>query len=260
MIIGGGVAGMEAARVCALRGHTVALYEASDKLGGNLNPAGVPDFKEDDRALIKWYENELFVHGIEVNMNTEINKEMVLDMHPDTVFVATGSRPVKLKLPGIDKENVYNAIEVLLGEKEVGSTCVIVGGGLVGAELALWLATKGKKVTILEVLNDILQAGAPLVAMNNWMLRDLLKLHKVDIKTNSCIVGVTNQGVIIKTQNGEEFLGVDTVIMAVGSKKENRLYEELKFDISEIFNIGDSREVRNIQGSIWDAYEVARSI
>lgn len=260
MVIGGGPAGMEAARVSAIRGHKVTLYEASDKFGGNLKAAGAPDFKEDDRELVKWYENQLNTLNVKINMNTKVTKEMVLNENPDTVYVATGSTHIKLNLPGMDRENVSNASEVLLGKKEVGDSCVIIGGGLVGCELALSLSQQGKKVTVVEALDDILKGGCPLAPMNEWMLRDLIKFHNINIQANSRIVAVNDEGAVLNVQGSEQTIEADNVIIACGFKKEDGIFEELKYDIAEIYNIGDSRKVRNIRGAIWDAYEVARSI
>jgi 2-enoate reductase len=260
VVIGGGVAGMEAARVSAIRGHKVTLFEGSNALGGHVIAGGVPDFKEDDRALAKWYANQLKKLNIDVKMNTRATKDMVVGMHPDTVFVATGSEHIMPKLPGIDNSKVSNACEVLLGKKKVNNNCVIVGGGLVGCELALHLAKQGKKVTIVEALNDILKAGSPLAPMNEFMLRDLLKFHNIPIKTSSTLTEIDNEGAVIKTGDSVETIPADNVILAMGFKRINALYEELKYDIDEIYNVGDGREVRNIRGAIWDAYEVARSI
>ncbi len=260
MVIGGGPGGMEAARVSALRGHNVTLYEASNDLGGNLKPAGAPDFKHHDRKLVKWYEHQLNILNVKVNKNTKVTKEMVLTEKPDTVFVATGSTHIELNLPGLDRDNVSNGSDVLLGKKEVKDKCAVIGGGLVGCEIALMLAQKGKKVTIVEGLDDILSAGAPIAIPNEWMLRDLLKYNNVNIKTNSRIESVNDEGAVINVKGSKETIPADNVIMAVGFKKESGIFEELKFDVAEIYNIGDSRGVRNIRGAVWDAYEVARSI
>ncbi|MCM1989478.1 FAD-dependent oxidoreductase [Oceanirhabdus seepicola] len=260
MVIGGGPGGMEAARVSAIRGHKVTLYEASSELGGNLKAAGAPDFKEDDRELVKWYERQLELLNVTVNKNSKLTKEMVLSKKPDTVFVATGSSHIKFNLPGLDRENVFTASEVLVGEKEVKENVVIVGGGLVGCELALSLSKEGKNVTIVEALDDILKAGCPLAPMNDWMLRDLIKFNNINLQLNSRLSKVTHEGAFISVNGNEEVLVADNVVLACGFKKESGLYEELRFELAEIYNIGDSRQVRNIRGAIWDAYEVARSI
>jgi 2-enoate reductase len=260
VVVGGGVAGMEAARVSALRGHDVTLFEEGDSLGGVVIAGSAPDFKRDDRDLITWYEKQLTKLLVNIKMNTKASRELVTAMHPDAVFVATGSNPILPELPGIHHSSVSDACSVLLGNAALGGKCVIVGGGLVGCELALHLAKQGKTVTIVEALDDILKVGIPLPAMNEFMLRDLLAFHHVAIKASAKLVAVNDSGAVVKIAEAEETLPADNVIIACGFHSENRLFEELRYDVGEIYNIGDSRQVRNIRGAVWDAYEVARVI
>jgi len=260
VIVGGGPAGMEAARVSALRGYKVTLFEAADRLGGELVIGGVPSFKEDDRALIKWYENQLAALSVDVKLNTRATKENIKALSPDIVYVAEGSEPIKLKLPGIDSEKVVYAGDVLSGKKAVGQKCVIIGGGLVGCELALHLRSKKHDVTIVEAMKDILKSGAPMAPMNEWMLRDLLTFNKVELITNTCISKVTDTGAVVTSNGEEKLIPADSIIIAVGFRSRNTLFEELKYDYSKIYNLGDGKKVRNIRAAIWDAYEVARSI
>jgi 2-enoate reductase len=177
LVIGGGPAGCEAARVLKLRGHSVTLCEKKPYLGGNLNAAGVPDFKEDDRALIKWYEHELGELGVDVKLGTEVTPEMAKAY--DAVVVATGSRPKMFSLG--DNSKVFAAETVLMGEADPGDNVIIVGGGLVGCETALWLAQKGKKVTIVEALPKILAVNAPLCHANADMLEELIPYNGIDV-------------------------------------------------------------------------------
>ena len=172
MVVGGGVAGCEAARVLAIRGHQPELYEKGSRLGGNLLPGGAPEFKEDDLALAKWYETTLKDLRVPVYYNHEVTKDEVLAGDYDAVIIATGSQPKKFSLG--DDEKVYTASQVLLKEKDCGETTVIVGGGLVGCETALWLAEHGKKVTIVEALDKILAVNGPLCHANKDMLERLV--------------------------------------------------------------------------------------
>ncbi|MBV7275627.1 FAD-dependent oxidoreductase [Clostridium sp. PL3] len=260
IVVGGGPAGMEAARVSALRGYKVILFEASDSLGGQLVIGGVPSFKEDDRALIRWYEHQMKALSVDVKLNTRATKESIKALNPDIVYIAEGSEPIKLKLPGIDNEKVVNASEVLSGKKKVGQKSVIVGGGLVGCELALHLRTNGHEVTILEAMEDILKSGAPMAPMNEWMLRDLLTFNKIELITGACLSEVTDKGAIVTLNGEKKVISADNIIIAVGFKAKNTLFEELKYEYGQIYNLGDGKKVRNIRAAIWDAYEVARSI
>lgn len=259
MVVGGGVAGCEAARVCAIRGHKVTLYEKSGRLGGNLIPGGAPDFKEDDIKLAKWYTQELKDLNVYVHYNCEVTKETVTPLEADAVIIATGSIPRMLKLGG-SQENVYSAEDVLLGKKDPGSKTVIIGGGLVGCETALWLAQQGKKVTIVELLNCILQVGGPLCHANSDMLKALLKFNHVDVITNASVTGTAKGGMVIVRGGREEIIAVDSAIIAVGYTSQRKLYDEIANVVSESFLLGDARVIQNIMYAIWDAYEVAKNI
>lgn len=258
MIIGGGIAGMEAARVCAIRGHKVTLFEKTDRLGGNIIPGGVPDFKDDDRALVKWHTDELKDLKVEVYYNTEVSKEMVKGANADVVIVATGSTPRTLNIDNSDK--VYTAEEVLLGKKDTGNSTIIIGGGLVGCETALWLVDQGKKVTLVEMQSDILKVGGPLCHANEDMLKDLVRFKKINLKLNSAVTGVADNGFVVKCGDKEEVVEADSAIVSIGYISQKSLYNEIKFDVPQVYLLGDANQVKNIMYAIWDAYEVARNI
>jgi len=258
VIIGGGVAGCEAARVCTLRGHKVTLLEKSDKLGGNIIAGGVPDFKDDDRALAKWYTDELKDLDVDIHFNTEATKEIIASLKSDVVIVATGSTPRILNIDNSKK--VYSAEDVLLGRKDAGNDVVIIGGGLVGCEAALWLVDQGKKVTIVEMQSDILKVGGPLCHANEDMLRDLVSFKKIDLKFNTMVSSATNDGFVLKSGEKEEAIKADCAIVAIGYNSQKSLYDELKFKVPEVHLLGDARQVQNIMYAIWDAYEVSRNI
>ena len=167
MVVGGGAAGCEAARVLAVRGHKPELFEKGDRLGGNLIPGGAPDFKEDDLALAHWYEVQLQNLKVPVHFHTCVDRDMVLAGNYDAVIIAAGSRPKVFSLG--DDERVYPAAQVLTGEKDCGDTTVVVGGGLVGCETALWLAEQGKNVTIVEALDRLMAVNGPLCHANKDM-------------------------------------------------------------------------------------------
>ena len=258
LIAGGGVAGCEAARVLAERGHEPVLYEAFERLGGNLLPGGAPAFKEDDLQLVKWYENELERLRVPVYLNTKVTKEMALESDYDAVIVATGSRPKMFSLG--DDEKVYCAEQVLMNQKDPGDKVVVVGGGLVGCEMALDLAQKGKKVTILEALPKIMAVNGPICSANKEMLEELLPFHGVDIICNAKVTGFQNGAVSYETDGKAEKLDADSVILSVGYRSADELYHELEFDVADLYLLGDAGKVSNIMYAIWDAFEVANHI
>ncbi|QYK60377.1 FAD-dependent oxidoreductase [Paenibacillus sp. S25] len=259
LVIGGGPAGCEAARVAAIRGHHVTLFDKNNRLGGNLIPGGIPDFKEDDHLLATWYEGELKDLKVDVQLNTEVNRTTVNEYAADVVIFATGSSPKTFSIGTSTK--VYSAEEVLLGKKDPGASTVIVGGGLVGCETALWLADQGKKVTLVEVQEDILTVGGPLCHANEDMLRDLVAYKDIHLLTNAKIVDANDQEFVLQNKDGEEtILSADSAILAVGYTPQQSLYEDIQNEVSESYLIGDAKQVQNIMYAVWDAYEVTRNI
>lgn len=258
LIVGGGVAGCEAARVLATRGHKPEIFEKGNRLGGNLIPGGAPEFKEDDIALADWYTRELKRLNVPVHLNTALTKEDVLNADFDTLIIATGSSPKVFSLG--DDEHVYTASQVLLKEKDCGNSTVVVGGGLVGCETALWLAQHGRKVTIVEALDKIMAVNGPLCHANKDMLEALLPFNGIDIITGAKVTGYQNGLLTIVEKDGEKQIPCDSVILSVGYKEENSLYQELEFEVPEVYLLGDAKKVSNIMYAIWDAFEVANHI
>lgn len=257
-IVGGGVAGMEAARVSAIRGHKVTLCEKSGELGGNLIPGGAPDFKEDDHALIRWYELQLRDLGVDVKLNTPVTADMLIKSDADEIIIATGSKPKMLKIDGVD---LLTAEDVLTEKADPGKSTIIIGGGLVGCEAALWLKqSKNVDVTIVELQQDILQLGGPLCSANKDMLKDLLVFNNIPALTGSSITGKSKDGYIVKTPEGEKTIAADSVICAVGYASQKSLYEEVREEIPYAHLLGDAEQVSNIMYAVWDAYELARNI
>ena len=258
MVVGGGIAGMEAARVAALRGHVVALYEKSDRLGGVVVPGGVPDFKEDDHALIRWYERELRELKVPLTFNTEVTEDVITRAKPDVLIVATGSNP-KI-LPLANAPHVYTAEEVLNGVKPADDETIIIGAGLVGCELALWLTDKGKSTTVVEIAPKILAQAGPLCHANTAMLKELMEFRSIRVMTSSTVERRVEGGFVVRTGDKETLVKANSAILAVGYDSERRLYDEVRNKVPEAYLFGDARRVQNIMYAIWDAYEVARAI
>ena len=258
LVAGGGIAGMETARVCALRGHDVVLCEKSDHLGGNLIPGGVPHFKRYDLKLVDYYKRQMELQGVEVHLNTEVTADTAKSFQADIIVCASGSTPKQMTVNG--ELPVYTADEVLLGKQDASDQIVIIGGGLVGFETALWLAQQGKKVSVVEILPEILGGHGAMPHMNYYMLTDLLNYHKVDIYTDTKVLKTTSDGVVVETDGTQKVLPAKTVIASIGYKENNMLYEQLKDSEIPVYNIGDSRQVHNIMYAIWNAYELARGL
>lgn len=257
LVVGGGPAGMELARVCTMRGHNVVLCEAKNRLGGNLVPGGVPDFKEDDRALILWYEEQLARLDVDVRLNTPVDAAFVEAGEYDHVVVATGATPKTFPL---GSAAVLTAEDVLLGKADPGDNVIIVGGGLVGCELALWLTKTGKKVSIVEALDDVLLLNGPLCPSNFEMLRLLLGQHGVNVITKARAMGYEDGALIVEAPEGTKALPATGIVECVGYMSRNDLFEACRYGKPQIHKIGDARTVANIMNAIWDAYELGSAL
>ncbi len=218
----------------------------------------IPHFKRYDRKLVAYYEKQLQLLGVDVRFNTTVSKDDIDNYKADVVVTATGSTPKKISINGT--QETVTADQVLLGKVAVEDNVVIIGGGLVGCETGLWLAQKGKKVSIVKILPEILGGHDALPHMNYDMLVDLLKFNNIDVYKNASVFN-TKEGQVEVNQNGESFnIAADTIIASVGYKENNSLYNELKDLNIPVYNIGDSSKVHNIMYSIWNAYELGRNL
>lgn len=261
IVVGGGIAGMEAARVLKLRGFNVDLYEVTSELGGNLIPGGVPDFKEDDHRLVNYYKNQMKELGINVHMNTKVDVDMIKKGNYDQVIIATGSTIKIPKVPCSNPEKLTDAVSVLMGKKKTGKKVVMVGGGLVGCETALWLANEGKEVVIVEMLDKILSSGKPVPFMNKDMLITMMNAKNIKYVTSSALLEVKDEGaVVIDSKFRQTTIECDTVVTAIGFKSNNELFEQLNGEMPNVYTVGDSLAATNIMDAIWTANEVAMNI
>lgn len=260
VVVGAGPAGMEAARISALRGHQVILFEKSYGLGGKLKYSSQRILKTADPQLIHWYETQLQSLKVEIRLDEPATPEKIAAINPEIVFIAQGSEAKQLEFPGMDSEKVTNAIDVLTDKTFVGPRCPAIGGGLAGCEAALHLAMHRHKMIIVDSASDILSAGVPLALANKQMLRDLLVFYRSEIITEAKLVAVTEEGAVIEKNGQERLLPAHHVMIAVGFEPVGFLYEELKNDYPQVYNIGDSQAIKNIRSAIWAANEVARLI
>jgi len=264
-VVGGGVGGMECARILTMRGHSVTLFEKTDRLGGVFNAAAAPSFKEKDKMLLAWYRRQLEKLNVDVRLNTAADAGAVKGY--DEVIVATGASPRKLRLPGLDDPRVVEAVEYLNGTKEVGQNVVIIGGGLTGVEIAYDLALKGKKPSIVEMLPDILLVPG-LSAANSNMLREIVRYYEMPVYANTALAGTSDEGgfrVRVKEKDAveERALEADSCILSVGYVPSHPLADDLAaggYDPERIHVIGDARAVGNLMSVIHEAYEISYAL
>jgi 2-enoate reductase len=261
LVAGGGVAGLEAARIAALRGHQVTLYEKNNILGGYLVPGSVPAFKKDLQSLLRWYKSEVQDLGVEIRMGCEVTPNLINSEKVDVVIIAVGAKPIAPSVPGIEKKKVATAPEILLGMKQPGDRVIVVGGGMVGCETAIWLAQQGKRVTIVEMLKCLMTGSLPVPHPTREMVLDMLRFNEVTIMTSTKLVGITDDGAhLMGASAKKKNLNADTVVVSVGLKPDKELYRALIGKTSNLYLIGDARKARNIMGAIWDGYEVANNL
>ena len=267
LVAGGGPAGLEAARVAALRGHEVMLYEKRDKLGGQVNLASVHPFKQEISQVIKYLSLQAQKAGVKLELGREVTPELVSELKPDVVIIATGASPLRpSSLPGSEKDVVVTAWEVLDGHAAATArSVVIVGGGLVGCETADFMAqttdnlsTVPTDVTVLEMLEDVALDG---VAGPRHLLLERLRQKPVQILTKAEVTEILDDGVVF-TRNGQEesIRGVEYVILAVGARPLDSLSAEIKDEVAEVHVIGDAKEPRRVLEATAAAAEIARKI
>ena len=257
LIIGGGPAGIEAARIAALRGHHVALYEKELRLGGTLNVGNVPPGKEKLNWIMEYFDYELSRLGVEIHLGQALDAEKVRALKPDVVVIATGSRPVFPPIPGIDGPNVLTANDLLARQlRFTGQHIVIIGGGTVGLETADYLAVQGNDITVLEMLDTIGRGSDPLYL--DYLLREL-KANGVKIMTGVRVEAIKTEAVLVQGKDSEKHLiPADRVVLAAGVKPANELAQDLQ-DLNPIV-IGDALEPRKIIQAIAEGYSTARVI
>ncbi|WP_026652687.1 FAD-dependent oxidoreductase [Butyrivibrio proteoclasticus] len=254
IIIGGGIGGMEAARVLKLRGHEPVIYEKEGELGGTFIAASAESYKGKLRDLLAWYKRQMKELGVEVHLNTEVTDFKKLN-HKD-IIVATGAKPRILKgVPGHEK--MIEACEFLRG-KEVGKKVVVVGGGLTGCEIAYELALMGKEPVIVEMKDDLISQKGVCLA-NSSYLREWFELHKVPVYLSTSLLEIKDGSIICKDAEGKELsIDCDSVISSAGYIPNPVISNNDR--TSNVDYVGDCQKVGNLRSVIWRAYEVAMRI
>jgi 2,4-dienoyl-CoA reductase-like NADH-dependent reductase (Old Yellow Enzyme family)/thioredoxin reductase len=225
MVIGGGPAGLEAARAAAMQGHQVTLHERQAQLGGNFRLGAVPPAKGELASYIAWLGAELDRLGVDVRLGSEVTADDVAAAGPDVVVLAAGARHARPPIPGIDGPHVVEACDVLAGRAVTGSRVVVAGAGEIGTETALYLATLGRSVSIVDRLPGVAMGEG--AARRYFLLQDLDK-YKVQQIVEASILSFGDDAVEIQVDGTTRSLPCDTVVLAMGMKSDSTLADELR--------------------------------
>jgi 2,4-dienoyl-CoA reductase-like NADH-dependent reductase (Old Yellow Enzyme family)/NADPH-dependent glutamate synthase beta subunit-like oxidoreductase len=254
MVVGGGPGGLEAARTSALRGHKVILFEKDGYLGGQTKLAAIPPSKEVYQEVAKSRIKAIRELGVDIRLGQKVTAETVKQIKPDVLIIATGSEPAILNIPGAGSHNVMTARKALLSD-EVGDTVLVIGGGLVGCETADHLASKGKKVAVVEMLKYTARDIGPAA---RFFLRKRLKEKQVSIMTQAKVKSIAEGFVTVETPVGDEKIGpFDTIVMAAGATSVNDLQDQVKGLVPEVYVIGDAVKPGKILAAVEQAAEIA---
>ncbi|MBQ9157639.1 MAG: FAD-dependent oxidoreductase [Eubacterium sp.] len=258
-VIGGGPGGMEAARVAALKGHNVHLYEKGDKLGGQLNPASGPQFKGQLRKLMRYLSKQVADHNVNIHYGTEITPDSPELIHADEIIVAMGATPIIPDIPASENANVADVTEIHLGTKKVsGESIVVVGGGMSGCDCAASLAMEGKQVTLVEMMDKV---AAKADISHQTALFKIYDQYNVNVICNHAVKQITDDAVIIEGKDGEkETLPADTVITAIGVRPLKSQADAIISAYPHAKIIGDCGRVGLIGDAIREGYKAAWAI
>lgn len=257
MIVGGGMAGLEAAKILKLRGHQPEIYEASDRLGGQFITAGLAPGKKEMKDAAISFGKQIEKMGVPVHYQTNVTAQLIEKVHPDAVVFASGAKPIDLSLPGKEYKTIASAHDVLEGKAKVHGTVCVIGGGLVGLEVADYLAHENHAVTIVEMMEE---AGKDLGMLRKICVMGKMSMLKINIMTNTKSKEITSEGVVC--EQGDQMITIpcDSVVMAVGSRSLN--IEDLKTacekDGIAYEVIGDAKQARRALNAIEEAFMFAK--
>ena len=258
MVIGGGPGGLNVAWVAAKRGHAVHVYEKRGELGGQLIPGSKPGHKAELQSLIRFQKKQADLFGVECHLNYEVKIEDIQSIQPDVVVLATGSLPALPTVEGIDSELVLTYEDVLNGYPPSYKKVVVIGGGPTGLELALHLTEYGCAMTVVEMLPKV---GSSMEAITKKVILERLKKHDVSILTDTTLLKIDQNGVVVADGNGQEkYIEADKVVIAAGTRPNTALYDKVKTLGYNVFQVGDCLEPRDAKEAIYKSAVLGRRI
>lgn len=256
-VAGGGVAGMEAAIVAASRGHRVTLFECDSILGGRFRLAAIAPGKGEFVSFLNWQKLKLEQLGVDIRLENTLTEETIRNERPDAVIDAAGSTPLFPPIPGIHSANVVHAFDVLSGQVDVKASAIVIGGGMVGAETANHLSTHGKRVTLIEMQDDI---ALDEEENSRYLLLQDLAANQVTVLTGATVEEIGEGTVRVKIGEAKRTVGpVDTIIIALGATPRKAVPDMLG-EFVKVIAVGDARKVRKALKAIEEGYRAGLEV
>ena len=259
MIIGGGVAGLCTAYLAKMKGHEVVLYEASSMLGGNMRLAAYPPGKGDITNMVRSYITKCQKLGVKVVLNTEVTLDLIKEVKPNVVVIATGAKNFRPNIEGIENKTVVDGTDILSGKIKAGKKVLIVGGGMVGSEIAAFLGEQQHEVSVMEFRSEI---AADVIHEHKIYLMKDFKEYNIKQYTEAKVIKFLEDGVIYEDskENIQELRGFDTIILSMGFRAYNPFEKKLEDYNLEYYVIGDAIRARRALEATAEAYEVVKRI
>lgn len=259
MIVGGGAAGMEAAKIAALRGHNVTLYEKGAMLGGQAGLIGKVPLQSDWADDVKYLETQVKKTGVKVVLNTEVTAGLIAKEKPEAVIIATGATPSIPNVPGITNKNVLSVLDVMAEKVQTGKRVVVVGAKEIGLQAAEWLAKQGKEITIIE---DFKRVGRDVNAFNILTHRRQLKVMKMNLLLETTLEKVTDTGVVVKVQGKEQTVPCDTVVLATNMDSRKELAQACATEgvVEDVRSVGDCVIPRKAMNALAEGHKAGLEV
>jgi pyruvate/2-oxoglutarate dehydrogenase complex dihydrolipoamide dehydrogenase (E3) component len=257
LVMGGGPAGMEAARVLTLRGHRVTLMEKSDQLGGQLKLAALPPHKEGLNDLLNYFSGQIKDLGVKVELRSLADLQAIAARNVEVVIMATGAKPLIPKFDRVGKGNLFSFAEALSNPSKIGKNVVILGGGMVGCETAEFLAQRGRSVTIIEMLKDVALDVNPFVRK---VLLSRLRELKISLVANTKVIQMGEDHLIAVTNGEERTFRGDSFVIAMGLEADRAGNASWGKKFSGYFEIGDCLKPRKLIEAIHEGFAIGQKV
>jgi len=259
LIVGSGPAGMEAAYACGIRGHDVTICEKETELGGGqLKMASISPGKSDINNISRYYNNILnSLDNVDIRLNTWVDKDYILNEKPDSLIIATGAIAYVPNIKGINKSIVKNGFDLLAGKVSVRNRIIVIGGGLIGCDITVWLDSIGKDVVQTTRQNSV---GHDIEWLHMMYILEHYRTKHIKTVMNITYREIKDNGLLLDNGGREMFLEADDIVLATGTRSDNKLYDEIKDLVPDSYLIGDAKKPRTMLWGIYEAFNLSVNV